>query len=46
MATEGKVLFFLCLITCSKVCSNFRWFLNLKWREKILQGASQVEGIF
>ena len=37
MAAKGKVLSFGCSIVCSKIRSNFRWFLNLKWREKVLQ---------
>lgn len=32
------------LLDRSKVCGNFRWYLNLKWREKVLQRMSYVAG--
>ena len=44
MAAKEKVPSCGCSIVCSKVRSNFRWFLNLKWREKVLQGVSLEAG--
>ena len=34
MAAKGKVPSCGCSIVCSKVCSNLRWFLNLKMARK------------
>ena len=34
MAAKGKVPSCGCSIVCSKVCSNLRWFLNLKLARK------------
>ena len=44
MAAKEKVPSCGCSIVCSKVHSNFRWFLNFKWREKVLQGVSLEAG--
>ena len=44
MAAKEKVPSYGCSIVCSKVRSNFRWFLNLKWREKVSQGVSHEAG--